>query len=233
MNKTNYIGQELHLFKDAINWKKYWISSVSKHIHSNVLEVGAGIGVNTNLILQNCPEIQKIVTIEPDPKLAKQIKNTISNHSEKINEFTGYLSEFPKDEKFDTILYIDVIEHIENEIAEIELAKTYLKKGGKLIILVPAFNTLYSPFDKAIGHYRRYTKRTLKKTVKGLKLLDLYYLDSLGLFASLANKLILKQSNPTKKQIQKWDNLIVPTSKITDKILGFFFGKSLVGVWKK
>ena len=234
MATTEYIGEELHLFKDAVNWKQYWISSIQKYIHSNVLEVGAGIGINTFLILETCPDIHKITTIEPDPKLAKEIGYMTSTHAKKVEQFTGYLSEFPVKQKFDTILYIDVIEHIENDAAELELAKTYLTEGGHLIVLVPAFNTLFSPFDKEIGHYRRYTKNTLQSSApKDLNLIKLFYLDSLGAFASLTNKLILKQKNPTKKQIQQWDKLIVPTSKFTDIIFGSFFGKSLVGIWKK
>ena len=106
--------------------------------------------------------------------------------------------------------------------------------GGNLIILVPAHNYLFSPFDKAIGHFRRYNKKMLKKAApKNLVQKKLIYLDSFGLFASLANKLLLKQSYPTLKQIKFWDNYIVPISRVMDKILFYSVGKTVVGIWQK
>jgi SAM-dependent methyltransferase len=219
-----------------MNWKQYWYNSVQQFVKGDLLEVGAGIGINTNLILQNCKTITSLIAIEPDALLSCQIKGNInankSNADVKIH--TGYLSDLDVSQKFDTIIYIDVIEHIENDKEEMLKAKDHLKDGGHLIILVPAYNFLFSPFDKAIGHFRRYNKRMLLHSVPNdLKNLELFYLDSLGACASLVNKLFLKQSYPTKVQIQKWDNLIVPSSKVVDKILFNSIGKSLIGVWRK
>jgi hypothetical protein len=59
------------------------------------------------------------------------------------------------------------------------------------------------------------------------------YLDSCGLMASLANKYVLKQQYPTLTQIKFWNNVIVRFSKITDPVLRFTLGKTLVAIWKK
>ena len=100
--------------------------------------------------------------------------------------------------------------------------------------MVPAHNYLFSPFDKAIGHFRRYNKKTLKAAVPfSLKQIDLKYLDSLGLLASLANKWFLKQDYPELKQIKFWDNFIIPISKISDFILFYTIGKTVIGIWQK
>ena len=113
-------------------------------------------------------------------------------------------------------------------------ASELLLNGGHLIVLAPACNFLFSPFDKAIGHYRRYSAQTLKPVMPGeLKLLKLQYLDSGGFFASMANKLLLKQTYPTEKQIQTWDKFMIPVSKWTDKIFFHSFGKSILGIWRK
>ena len=233
MDNSNYIGDELSLFKDAINWKKYWYDSVKQFIKGDILEVGAGIGVNTNLILNNNSDISSIVTIEPDKSLADQILGNIEEDTSKVTILNGVLDDLDKDQKFDTIIYIDVIEHIEHDNSELDKAKLHLKEGGHLIILVPAYKFLFSPFDKAIGHYRRYNKKSLENVIPvDLTKIKLFYLDSLGVCASLTNKIILKQSYPTKSQILKWDRLIVPISRFTDKIVLNSFGRSLVGVWK-
>jgi len=93
---------------------------------------------------------------------------------------------------------------------------------------------LFSPFDKAIGHYRRYNKYRLQKVIpKQLQKKKIFYLDCLGFFASLTNKWFLKKEYPTLKDVKFWDRLIVPISKIIDPIIGYSTGKSLIGVWQK
>lgn len=236
-SSDKYEGNELELFKHATNWKKYWLSKVSAHLEKpKVLEVGAGMGVNSNLILSNLPGINQLTCIEPDGLLANQIATNIRlEFQNKAHIVCGYLNDIPESDLFDTIVYIDVIEHIENDKQEIQRALEHLKPNGHLIILVPAFQTLYSPFDKAIGHFRRYTKRSLKLAGKSehSTLVEMYYLDSVGLLASLANKAFLKQSSPTPSQISFWDKVLVPLSKVLDIFVMRSFGKSVVGVWQK
>ena len=233
MNESKYIGDELSIFKDAINWKRYWYNSVQSYVKGNLLEVGAGIGINTKLILKN-PNINNVLAIEPDELLANQIMKNNKVNSSKIRVQIGYLNDLSLSKTFDTIIYTDVLEHIKNDSSELNRAKLHLNKGGHLIIIVPAYNFLFSPFDKAIGHYRRYNKKMLKNSVPNdLTRIELFYLDSLGACASLLNKYILKQSYPSKSQILKWDKLIIPTSKIIDKIIFRSFGKTLIGIWKK
>ena len=228
---TDYIGDELELFAHAVNWKHYWGQKVKPYLGNHVLEVGAGMGTNTPFLLQSHKIFKRWVCLEPDEALALKAKKRLSEYP-LVEVQNCYLSDFKTKEKFDSILYIDVIEHIEDDAKEIKLAKSFLKPGGHLIILVPAHQYLYSDFDKAIGHYRRYTKRMLKNTVgEDLKLEQLLYLDSVGITASVVNKLFLKQRYPTLKQVQFWDRNLVRLSKISDWILGYRFGKSLLGIW--
>ena len=138
-----------------------------------------------------------------------------------------------KDNKFDTIIYIDVLEHIEESRKEIELIKAHLNSKGHLIILVPAFNFMYNNFDKQVGHFRRYNKKLLKDEIDSqLSIVKLFYIDSIGFFASLLNKYILKKDLPTTKNIFLWDKIMIPISKKSDIFLSFFFGKSLIGIFK-
>lgn len=234
MKDSKYCGDELTIFKDAVNWKKYWYKSISEFLKGDVLEVGAGIGINTNLILQNHSDIKSIVSIEPDKSLADQIKGNLEGDDSKVTVLNQYLHDLPVDKKFNTIIYIDVVEHIEDDSAELNMAKSYLNEGGVLIILVPAYNFLFSPFDKAVGHYRRYNKQMLVQAMPDeLTMLKLFYLDSLGVCASFLNKFVLKQSYPTRKQILNYDKMVVPLSKVIDPLIFHAIGKSLVGIWKK
>jgi SAM-dependent methyltransferase len=226
-----YIGEELDLVKDVHNWRSYWGKNIEAYLGAEVLEVGAGLGSNTRHLIKN-DNIKRWVCIEPDVKLSSQIEPSIDGKEVEVH--TGLLKDYPIDNKFDSILYIDVIEHIEDAESELELAIQYLKPGGHLIILVPAYNFLFNEFDKAIGHFRRYNKKMLRESIPdGMKNNALFYLDSMGFFASLVNKLFLHQDLPSIKQIEFWDRAIVPFSKVTDVFLFRSMGKSLIGVWEK
>jgi hypothetical protein len=98
---------------------------------------------------------------------------------------------------FDTIIYIDVLEHIENDRAELVRAAGFLRAGGHLVVLAPAHQWLFSPFDAAIGHYRRYTRRTLAQLAPPeLTLIRLDHLDAVGVLLSLGNRSGLRQRMP-------------------------------------
>lgn len=231
MFKLDYIGSELELFSCAKNWKRYFASFLSKYIQGDVLEVGAGIGSNTELLFS--PSVSSWSCLEPDPELLQNARNRNSANS-KCRFIQGTSNDLKNDQLFDVILYIDVLEHIERDKDEILRVQRFLKNGGHIIILSPAHNFLYSPFDKSVGHFRRYNKKSLRLAFnEALICQKLIYLDALGFFLSLANKTISKQSNPTYAQIIFWDKIVVPLSKIVDFVLAYHFGKSILGIWRK
>ncbi|NCU05507.1 MAG: class I SAM-dependent methyltransferase, partial [Chitinophagaceae bacterium] len=221
---STYIGNELEIFEHARNWKNYYASFIKPALGKRVGEIGAGLGGTTTALCDGSQE--SWLCVEPDAELVKEIDRKITNGTIPpiCKSFTGY--SFDLKQKFDSLLYIDVIEHIEDDKAELERAAAMLHNNGTLIIIVPAHQTLYSPFDKLIGHFRRYSRKRLRSAVPAsMKIEKAYYLDSAGYFASLVNKLFLKQGMPTLKQVQFWDRVIVPVSRIADRLLGFNFGK--------
>lgn len=234
LNNFKYVGSELDLFVHAVNWKSYWSSLIKNYIKGDVLEVGAGNGNNTQLL--NSKNVLKWVCLEPDNELTKELSkrnfdNPCCNNIDIIN---GTIADLGKELLFDTIIYIDVLEHIENDKEELIKASKHLRKGGNLIILSPALQQLYSEFDKAIGHFRRYTKNSLKEVIPvDFKVQRLIYLDSIGVAMSMANRILLKQSAPELKQIKLWDRFIIPCSKYVDYLLGYKCGKSILAILNK
>lgn len=229
-----YGGDELELFKHAHNWKSYYAGFFRHYLTGDVLEIGAGIGETTHSL---CDGSQSSWTcVEPDPALISEIElKKVSGYLPSIVEVkTGFIDAIDESALFDAIIYSDVLEHIKYDDQELIKASKHLKPGGRLIILVPAHNFLFTKFDKAIGHFRRYNKKMLKDVVPAeLKKIQLLYLDSVGLTASLANKYFLKQDYPELKQVKLWDSLMVPVSRITDKILFHRLGKTVLGIWQK
>lgn len=230
----DYIGDELELFEHAHNWKAYFANTIAPYIGGDVAEIGAGLGGTTSILCSG--EEVSWTCLEPDPALCAEISAKVADgHLPAIvSPKVATLASHENSARFDTIMYIDVLEHIESDKAEIDLAATRLKPGGHLIVLAPAHQALFTPFDAAIGHFRRYSRKSLKALEPGdTALKTCFYLDSVGLLASLANKIVLKQSSPRLSQIKFWDNAIVPVSRILDPLFLKSLGKTVVAVWTK
>lgn len=234
MKSIDYIGNELELFSLAKNWKNYWAKQINPYIGESVLEIGAGLGATARVL--NSKAYKKWVAIEPDKNLcALNLQLNLNAKSGKYLDIRNTTSiGIGEHEKFDTILYIDVLEHIEDDTGEIERVSNNLITGGRIIVLAPAHNFLFSKFDESVGHFRRYDKKTLLQIMPpGFILNKLNYLDSVGLLASLGNKFLLKSGNPTKNQILLWDRFMVRLSYFFDPIIGFSLGKSIVFIIQK
>jgi len=116
----------------------------------------------------------------------------------------------------------------------LKAAAARLRPKGRIIVLSPAGQRLFSPFDAAIGHFRRYNRSMLRRiSPAGLRLKRMRYLDCVGLIASAANLLLLHQSMPTAAQLRFWDRWIVPVSRVLDSLFAYSLGKSILVVWIK
>lgn len=229
-----YEGTELELFQNAHNWKAYWAAKIAPFVKGAVLEVGAGLGANLTTI--GAGPDRRWTLLEPDPGLCTEIRGRIVRGElpAETRVMCGILHDLPADQRFDSIVYIDVLEHIEDDREQLVEAAARLNPGGNLIVLSPAYQFAFSPFDAAIGHYRRYDRRSLLAlTPASLQPVRTFYLDSLGLLLSLANRLLLRSPAPTARAIHTWDSAVVPLSRLLDPILRFRTGRSIVAIWSK
>jgi SAM-dependent methyltransferase len=203
------------------------------YLAGDVLEVGAGLGSTTRRL---CDGSQRTwLCLEQDQAMAARVAEAVARGALPAccRARAGTLRDLPIDARFDAILYVDVLEHIEDDAAELAAAARALRPAGALIVLAPAHGWLYSPFDRAIGHYRRYTRRSLARVAPpGLRRLVLRYLDSVGLLASAGNRFVLRKSLPSARDVARWDRLMVPLSRRLDPWLGFRVGKSVLGIWR-
>jgi SAM-dependent methyltransferase len=232
MNQA-YVGSELELFAEATHWKSYFSSIVRPYVAGHVLEVGAGIGANVPYLYND--RVSSWTCLEPDPLLARRIEQHPAGKGppQSCRIVLGTIDSIAETSHFDTILYLDVLEHIAEDAAELARARRHLAPKGHLIVLAPAHQFLFSPFDSAIGHYRRYGRRSLLRLAPSqCRLLVCAMLDCAGFFASLANRLLLSKALPSPRQIAVWDRLLVPLSRRLDALFGYRFGKTVVAVWR-
>jgi hypothetical protein len=225
-----YNGWELEAFDNAFNFRSYQHQIIRRFIENKkICDVGTGSGGLVNYYLKSTT---KIFLVEPSKNLFIKLKKKFKY---KVKIYKNYSK--IKNYKFDAIIYMDVIEHIQNYEKDLLYKIKNLKKGGYLIISVPAFNFLYTDYDKKIGHLKRFKKSDFIDFSKKNKLVikKLHYYDFIGFLLIFANKFILNASlnaKNCKKNIRIWDFLI-PLSKLFDFLTFNLLGKSLMCILEK
>lgn len=194
----------------------------------SILDFGAGCGILAKIIKKKVNKSPTCVEID---------KNFINSLLRSDFEVVDDMSKVEK--QFDLIYSSNVLEHIADDREIINVLKSKLKDEGKLVLYLPAFNFLYSELDKKVGHFRRYSKKTLIDIANetGFKIHKVFYADSIGFFGSLAIRIFGWNTSwgiGSKSSLIFYDKLIFPLSKFLDS-LGFryFFGKNIFISLKK
>ena len=222
-----YPGEELKVFDKAKIFQKYIFLKIKKYLENEILEVGAGLGSFTKEYINLYKNVHLSDLDENNYReLKKKFANTASIFNKKIEDIKF---------KYNTIIYLNVLEHIEDDNREIEIAASKLNAGGNLIILVPAHQNLFSKFDQAVGHFKRYNINYFKNLEnKNLKLKKLIYLDVFGYLLYFLNKIFFKEEKyPSEAKILIWDKIFIPITIILDFLIMYKYGKNILCVYEK
>lgn len=220
---TSYAGKDiLEVMKEAENYNSFIQQSILNNLKGKtLLDFGAGHG---QFAIPLKAKGFTVDCIEPDELLADELKKHSCAVYKNINEAAQY----------ETIYTINVLEHIADHHATGRLLIQHLKPGGRLIVYVPAFQSLYSSIDQKIGHQRRYTKKSLCALFTELKILDCRYVDSLGYAASLYLKWFQKSEGQfSAKMVRFYDQFLFPFSQFIDRLSHPYWGKNLLLVAEK
>jgi 2-polyprenyl-3-methyl-5-hydroxy-6-metoxy-1,4-benzoquinol methylase len=225
---------DLRQMENAKNYNNWLYELISPYIGKRVLEIGPGIG---NISQKLINDVELLVGVEPNPycvdQLAKKMDKTpgfiLIN---KRLEDCGY--DLLKRYKFDTVLCMNVLEHIEDDEGTLLFFEKLLEPGGRVVLLVPAFPQVYGPIDLAVGHFRRYTKSSIKYILAKTPLIveRNFYSNFLGLLGWFYNARIRKSSSQDNSQIKLF-NKITPILSAIEKKFGCLMGLSLISVSKK
>ena len=230
-------------FSKLSNYRRYQYDLISRHIGKNILEIGTGDKSFSEQIALNKKEISKFISIEPSVNLfdsAKENKYFPDNFQFLLMDMFDFKAEIYG--KFDTVIMVHVLEHIEDDFMALNHIHSLLNDDGKLLIQVPAIRWLYSDHDKSLGHYRRYNKNCLKRIIdpKKYKIQNLWYQDPIGVLGSLyyfkLRKIKLKSDEGLslfQNQGQLYDKYIIPLEGFIENYITFPVGLSLTAVLQK
>jgi len=220
--------------KNADNYTRWIVSSFNKYIGDAVLEVGVGHGNYKSII-----RTKFYCSVDIDKHVIEEAqKQDINGHYIEVDVVSPSFVQKTKDIRVDTIILVNVLEHIEDDKIAINNLLSLLTSGGHLIIFVPAFQSLFSNMDNLAGHFKRYTKKSVMELMQSfnLKIIKNEYFNPIGGIGWWVNK-HLKHNNLDSKiinnQIAIFDKYIVPISKMFNPITKSFFGQSLLVVIKK
>jgi len=221
----------------ASHFNKWVYSTIQPYLKGKILEAGSGIGNISAFCIEDNYQITLTDSEEDFVSMLKEKFGNFSNVNgifqlDLVNkDFQNVYKEYL--DRFDSVFYLNVLEHIENDRQAVVNSSMLLKPGGTLIILVPAYSSLFSKWDKQLGHFRRYTARSLRKVVENesLTVKKVFYFNALGIAGWLYAKMLGKKDLP-KREMSLF-NKIVFFAKLDDKILLRKMGLSVIAIATK
>jgi SAM-dependent methyltransferase len=245
----------LELLSAAPAYNRWMFDRISNWIGSHVLEIGAGIGnisqflIDRDQVILSDPESAYRAVLQQrfgEARIAQRRMADVavdterrSGHDRRARHIAVVDMSLPTvppelvARQFDTIVCLNVLEHVENDLASLETMHALLEPGGRLVLLVPALSFLYGTIDRALGHYRRYTPRQLRSRFDqvGLALRHLEYFNLAGIPGWwFAGRVLRRRLIPTGL-LTLYDKF-VPIFRL-ERFLPLRIGQSLIAIGER
>jgi glycosyltransferase involved in cell wall biosynthesis/precorrin-6B methylase 2 len=201
------LATTLESLDDATNYADWIVELIAPHLGTKILEVGAGHGVLTERLARH----GQVTASEPSERAVKLLHERFADQPS-VSVVHADAKGAVEGPQYDSIVLINVLEHIYDDVETLRVLKQGLRPGGTLIVYAPAFNSLYSNYDRIIGHHRRYRVKTVSLAVTraGLEIVEARYVNSVGFVAWMAYAKALGQI-PTKSwSTRLYDRAAIP-----------------------
>jgi len=208
---AQYTLLDQQLMQKAERYFAWQAGMVVKQIGQRVIEVGCGTGNFTRHLLDRELVIGLDVVEECVSHLRERLGNPANVQARILDIQDREFLELKK-ARPDTILCLNVLEHIRDHRLALEHMRDVLPPGGKAIFLLPAFEALYGPIDERLGHERRYSKGSWRGLAEsaGFHVRVSRYFNFPGFFGWWANAKIFKKEQQSASQIEFFDSKVVP-----------------------
>jgi SAM-dependent methyltransferase len=232
-------GQEtLEIFSHTDRFNRWMFERLWPHCRGHVLEIGSGIGNMSALLLEQF-ETVSLSDIRAD--YCETLRARFDGNAGLDRVYRMDLGEpeleanFPElTGRFDSILTSNVVEHIKDDALAIRNCYRLLRPGGRLVVLVPAYDFLYNSFDELLGHYRRYTRKSLTGLLQheGFTIIDSHYFNAVGIAGWWFSGVVLGKKKLPGGQLALY-NKLVPLIRLGDVLTLHRIGLSIIAVGEK
>lgn len=223
--------QEVRELRLLIDQCDAWLFEVVQpYMGQRILEIGCGLGNLLRLLTDR--ELVFGTDISQDSiDYVRQEYGRYPNIKAAVLDVSDVAFPQSLPERFDTVVSLNVFEHIQYDTQALSNVFKVLDPGGKLILIVPAHPWLYGPMDRSIGHYRRYTIDDLAMKLKlvGFSICSQRYINPIGAIGWLVNGRVLRRQTPPAAQLTTF-NKIMPLVSALDRYVKVPFGLSVVSI---
>ena len=231
---TEYTIADQKRMQAAQRYFKWQVGLASAELGTRVLEVGCGIGNFSDHLRDR----ESVIGIDVDENCVAQWNARFVDRSHYqgfyVNaEDPGFLK--LKQYRPDSIACLNVLEHIREDKLVLHQMREVLPVGGRIVLIVPAFEALYGQIDEKLGHFRRYTRKSMGATAEsaGFRIRRLKYMNTVGFFGWWANARLFNRSEQSAAQIAVFDRYVVPFMSRVEGIVSPPFGQSIITVLEK
>jgi SAM-dependent methyltransferase len=231
------VAEDLETLSGAHNYHRWLYSSIKGALGTRIVEVGAGIGNYTPLLLKH----GRVHAIDPEPAYVSLLRERFSNHESfeaeelALGDWSAETRARLRQFRPDTFVCLNVLEHVEDDASAVAAMFDCLQPGGQIALVLPALRWLYSPLDARYGHYRRYTKPDVARLTSGLPSVSTtkcQFLNAAAVPGWWFNHVLMKRLRLPQAQTLLFDRTLVPLAAAVERVLPVPFGLSLV-VWLK
>jgi SAM-dependent methyltransferase len=221
--------------EEAHNDNRWVVGAFAPYIGQSLLEIGIGHAGYYNYL----PPLTSYVGLDIDATTVAEARVRYPDRQfVQADAADPALPELLAGTPIDTVLCVNVLEHIERDRETIASLLRILTPGGHLLLFVPAFRQLYTDLDRLAGHVRRYSRAEVAALVPsaGYEIARLAYFNPIGGLGWWLNGLISHRSLETKEvtgQVRLFDTWILPVSRLVDPLTSPFFGQSVVCVIRR
>lgn len=225
----SYFGSDLEAMHEARNYHRWIVSEFQPYLGKRVAEVGAGIGNFTEHLL--AAGVSDITGFEPDRRMFAQLTARFAADA-RVQPSASYFTD-GADGRYDSVVYVNVMEHVRHDRAELEAVRSALSAEGHLLIFVPALPWLYSRFDRLVGHERRYRLSDVEQLLHscGYQIVRARYFDIAGILPWFILFTLL-QRTLRPRSVRTYDRFVVPIMRRLEQRFTPPIGKNILVIAK-
>jgi SAM-dependent methyltransferase len=227
--------ETLEIFSEAGQFNGWMFERIGGYCRGAILEIGSGIGNMSAYLVEHFADV---TLSDMQPEYCRRLRRTFEGRPSLKDIFSVDLAapDFGRSYpqllgRFDTVVALNVVEHIDDHELAIKNAHSLLRHGGRLVILVPAYPWLYNALDRELGHFRRYTRNSLTEVLsgEGLRVEAMEFFNAAAIGGWWMAGSVLRMDKIKKGPLGLYNSLVWMV-RLVDKVVGRRIGLSIIAV---